>query len=74
MAGNRLSASLADSIIKMARRLGIKVVAEGVEDERQLAFLKRRGCDFVQEYYFSKPLAAPDIHAFITRSLAALAA
>jgi diguanylate cyclase (GGDEF)-like protein/PAS domain S-box-containing protein len=74
VADNRLSASLADSIIKMARRLGIKVVAEGVEDERQLAFLKKRGCDFVQGYYFSKPLAPADIHAFIATSLSRLAA
>ena len=74
VAGNRLSASLADSIIRMAHRLRIKVVAEGVEEERQLSFLKKRGCDFVQGYYFSKPLPAPEIHAFITRSLASLAA
>ena len=74
VAENRMSASLADSIIRMARRLGIKVVAEGVEEERQLSFLKKRGCDFVQGYYYSKPLPAPEIHAFITRSLASLAA
>ncbi|MHB1205754.1 MAG: EAL domain-containing protein, partial [Rhodospirillaceae bacterium] len=74
VADNRLSASLADSIIKMARRLGIKVVAEGVEEEKQLTFLKKRGCDFVQGYYFSKPLVREEIHAFIARSQSRLVA
>jgi EAL domain-containing protein (putative c-di-GMP-specific phosphodiesterase class I) len=42
----------------MARSLGLKVVAEGVETEAQLAFLRGQGCDEAQGYYFSRPVAA----------------
>lgn len=44
------------AIIVMAHRLNICVVAEGVETEAQLAFLREHGCDQYQGYYFSKPL------------------
>lgn len=44
------------AIIAMAHELGLKVVAEGVEDSDQLDFLKAHGCDYAQGYYFSKPL------------------
>ncbi len=45
-------------IISMAHRLGKKVIAEGVETESQLAYLKQAGCDRVQGYLFSKPVPA----------------
>jgi len=44
------------SIIAMGRSLNLWVVAEGVETESQLSFLKSQGCQEVQGYYFSKPL------------------
>lgn len=44
------------AIINMGHSLAQKVVAEGVETEEQLTFLKKRGCDIIQGYYFSKPL------------------
>jgi diguanylate cyclase len=44
------------AIIAMARSLELKVVAEGVETEQQLAFLRELGCDEIQGYYFSKPV------------------
>ena len=43
------------AIIAMANQLGLKVIAEGVETEQQLAFLQARGCDFVQGFYIAKP-------------------
>lgn len=46
--------------IHMARNLGIKTVAEGVETSQQVLFLQRTGCDIVQGYYFSKPLPLVD--------------
>jgi len=46
------------AIIAMAERLNIRVVAEGVETERQLEFLRAEGCDLVQGYYFSPPAPA----------------
>lgn len=44
------------SVINLAHDLSLRVVAEGVETEEQYQFLKNLGCDFIQGYYFSKPL------------------
>ena len=48
-------ATLTGTIISMGHSLKMKVVAEGVETEEQLALLKSQGCDEVQGYYYSKP-------------------
>jgi EAL domain-containing protein (putative c-di-GMP-specific phosphodiesterase class I) len=45
----------------MARSLNLEVVAEGVETEQQLSFLKSKFCDEVQGFLFSKPLPAMDL-------------
>ena len=50
------SAIIVDTIISMAKHMGLKVVAEGVETEEQLRFLDDKGCHIYQGYYFSKPL------------------
>ena len=50
--------TLADSIIALAQRMRLRVVAEGVETEEQLRFLRDRDCDELQGYYISKPLPA----------------
>ncbi|NNF46743.1 MAG: EAL domain-containing protein [Desulfofustis sp.] len=47
---------LVDTIIMMARNLGIEVIAEGVETEQELHYLYRQGCFIYQGFYFSKPL------------------
>ena len=47
---------IARAVIAMAHRLGMKVVAEGVEREEQLNFLHEEGCDFIQGYLFSRPI------------------
>jgi diguanylate cyclase (GGDEF)-like protein len=49
-------AAIAEAIISMARSLRIEVVAEGVENAQQLAFLRSRNCWMMQGYYFSEPL------------------
>jgi diguanylate cyclase (GGDEF)-like protein len=46
---------LAESIITLSHKLGLKVVAEGVEYEDQYLYLKKHHCDIIQGYYFSKP-------------------
>ena len=48
--------SIVESIIRMTRWLDIKVIVEGVETEEQVNFLKTIGCDFVQGYYYAKPM------------------
>ena len=50
-------AALVAAIVAMAHRLGIRVVAEGAEEEPQFQFLHGRDCDFIQGYYFSPPLS-----------------
>lgn len=47
--------------ISMARSLGLKVIAEGVETVQQLAILQAEECDFAQGYYFSKPISASSL-------------
>ena len=44
------------SVVYMAKWLGMPVIAEGVERESQVAFLRSIGCDYVQGYYFAKPM------------------
>jgi predicted signal transduction protein with EAL and GGDEF domain len=53
-------AAIATAIISMAKSLNLKVIAEGVEDEPQMSFLRAHHCDEIQGYYFSKPLAPED--------------
>ncbi len=52
------SNALANTIINMARNLGLRTVAEGVETESQALELARLGCEFAQGYLFFKPLSA----------------
>ncbi len=47
--------------ISMAKSLHLKVIAEGVEDEAQMSFLRAHQCDEIQGYYFSKPLAVDKV-------------
>lgn len=53
--------TLVKSIVQMSKALGIKVVAEGVEHKAQLKVLILLGCDYIQGYYFSKPVASDDV-------------
>ncbi len=51
---------IATAIIQLAHILGFTVLAEGVETEEQLSFLRERGCDFYQGYLFGKPVPAAE--------------
>ena len=52
------SAGIVAAIIDLARRMRLKVVAEGVEDEAQLGYLRKQGCDQMQGFLFSGPVPA----------------
>ena len=57
--------ALCEAIIVMAHKLGLKVIAEGVETEAQCTLLKQAGCDYGQGYLFSRPLTASAFEAFV---------
>lgn len=58
-------AAIVRSIISLGHRLDLEVIAEGVETLEQLDFLRIRGCDEVQGYFFSRPLEADDFIRFV---------
>ena len=62
---SREGEELVRTIISMAHNLGMSVVAEGVETRAQLDLLILLGCEYVQGYFFSKPLAAADAARFL---------
>ncbi|MBI2380547.1 MAG: EAL domain-containing protein [Gammaproteobacteria bacterium] len=64
-------AAITSAIITLAHTLNLRVVAEGVENLNQLEFLKARGCDEIQGYYFSRPLDAEACEEFLRRHGAA---
>lgn len=64
-------ATIIRAVISLAHQLGIKVVAEGVEDARQLSFLEDLHCDMIQGYYFSEPLRAGAFEDYVHREFPA---
>lgn len=60
--------AIVSAIISMAKNLGLQTIAEGVESVEQLAFLREKGCDEVQGYYFSKPLSPEEFEAFVLKN------
>ena len=61
VAVNPDDAAITTAILSMAKSLNLKVIAEGVEDEAQMSFLRAHQCDEIQGYYFSKPLAVDKV-------------
>ena len=61
---------IVQSSIAMAHSLGLSVVAEGAEDEITCALLAEAGCDLIQGYYLSKPMAADDLKRWLLQGAA----
>ena len=73
--GDRDGVAILSAMISMAHKLKLRVIAEGVETEAQLSFLRAQDCDELQGYLFSRPLAAPDMEGMLRaehRSVAAV--
>ena len=59
-------AAIVTAVITMAHRLGLKVIAEGVESEAQLAYLRAQHCDYAQGFLLSRPLPAAELEALLS--------
>ena len=59
--------AISSAIISMAKKLGYKIVAEGVENKQQADYLSFVGCDLIQGYFYSKPLSVKEFHEFYFR-------
>lgn len=68
--GDKADEAITEAIIAMSKSLKIKVVAEGVESLEQLRFLRARGCDEIQGYFFSRPIPADDFARLLTENSA----
>lgn len=64
---NSKQCSLTSAIIKLAKVMSLKVVAEGVETREQLNFLREEGCDLIQGYYLGRVLSKDELWSFISR-------
>lgn len=64
-------AAIVSAVIRLAHELRLKVVAEGVEQENQLDFLARQGCDIIQGFYFSAPLPIEQLESYMLERKAA---
>ena len=56
-------------VLDIAKYLNVKIVAEGVETETQMQFMKKNGCDLVQGYYFSRPIPPEEFEKLIEKEL-----
>lgn len=65
---NTDSQIIVSNTIKLAKKLNISVLAEGVETKEQLEFLESNGCDLIQGYYFSKPLDVDNFQKFLLKN------
>lgn len=65
--------TLVETILMMARKLGIVVVAEGVETEEQAAFLRNNHCHYLQGYHIAPPMSAEEFSVFVRQNRTSMA-
>lgn len=64
---NSNNAKIVTAIISMAKSLNLSIVAEGVEEREHIVFLKNAGCDMLQGFLFSKPIAPEEINKLLNK-------
>ncbi len=62
---DKSDAIIVKAILSLASSLGLKTIAEGIEDKQQLDFLCKHGCSYGQGYYLEKPLTADEVQAIL---------
>ena len=65
--GENKQAAIVSAMVAMGKAMGMTVVAEGIETEEQLEYLRDLDCDIAQGYLFSKPLPEQDATAYLVR-------
>ncbi|MDB5916968.1 MAG: hypothetical protein JWR40_1202 [Massilia sp.] len=63
--GSARGSSIAEMVIQLGRNLGLSVVAEGVEDERQAQILQALGCPMAQGFLFARPMSPPALYDWL---------
>ena len=58
---SEVSLTIVKSVIQIAKSTGLKIIVEGVETKEQLNILSTLGCDYIQGFYFSKPIPEEEI-------------
>ncbi|TIX35953.1 MAG: EAL domain-containing protein, partial [Mesorhizobium sp.] len=65
LAADENDQAVASAVISLGQNLNLRVIAEGVETDDQVAFLRRNNCDEMQGYHFSRPVCAQDIEELL---------
>jgi EAL domain-containing protein (putative c-di-GMP-specific phosphodiesterase class I) len=66
---NPHDALLVQTILDIAHQFGLDTVAEGVENNEQLNFLKQKACKFYQGYYYSRPLPLDQLKTYLLNKI-----
>ncbi len=74
MQTDRASSDIVETILMLARKLGLKVIGEGIETPRQAERLREMGCEYGQGYYFSQPLDGLAAQRFLRLQVAPMRA
>lgn len=69
LTNNTKELELVDAIMSMAKTSSLIIIAEGVEEQVQIDYLKEKGCDRIQGYYYSKPLSIEDTKSYLNQIL-----
>ena len=72
--GSARGGSIAQMVVQLGRNLGLSVIAEGVEDERQAQILRQMGCPLAQGFLYSRPLSPEDLLAWLAEETVTRAA